>query len=249
MTARLDQTWYAGVRRCGVDPDLHAPSRDEAWDEFQLAPFVRPMSLEELSRAAGPEEGVTAVFVTAVGQGSERACELLIGRCQPKMLAMVRKQLRAPLRSDLESSDVLQEVNVELMKSLPGFRPRREGALLAFLYTVIHHRICALDRARRRRPNGSSSAEILNAIGAREEHDGRAAVHELVQRALAALERKWPDDARALRLRLDGATHSEIAERMQRTERAVAMVIVRAKRRMARIIRELLGGPQIDLDD
>ena len=236
MSARTHQMWYRGVSRCGIAPDIRPLSIDEARAEFRLAPFERAVGLAELSISGPPQHGVTRALVSALKEGQSTALALILERCQPRIRDMIRRQLGQPLRSYLESGDVQQEVNLQLMNSIGGFVPTGDDAFINWLYAVVRHTVLNLHRGQRRRPSPGPLDHEPKESGRVEQDCDLGPRIEALERAIEELERSHPDYAAALRMQAEGLPYRLIAARLGRSEAAVGMLLVRARIKLGNIL-------------
>jgi len=234
---RAHQAWYAAVAASAPEPDLAEMELDEARKEFDIAPFEGATSLEELARTTERNHGMTETLLSAMGEGSQLALGLLVERCQPRILGMVRQRLGRSLRAYVDSGEVQQEVNFQVLRSIHGFVPREDGAFVAWLYTIVKNRIGALHRRHTRRPERAATAEALDGVTAAEPKGNPD--RDVLEPALNLLANRHPAYADAVRLRLEGLSIRRIAERMGRTEASAGMLLVRAKQKLAPIVRSL----------
>ena len=237
MTARAHQCWYLAVSRCGVPPDCEPLAPNEVVQELEDAPFEPPTTLEQLSHTTGRGQGMTLALHALLRAGKRDALGLVVERCQSRIRRIIVQQLGRPLRCYLESGDVLQEVNGELLRSLDDYELEERGALVALLYSIVKHRIYNLDRTRRRRPVRSVTYEELERVVSRR-GDGEEAAERarLIEKCLAELEAKRPRYARILRLRLTGWSYRKIAAELGCTEGAARVQASRARIELAGIL-------------
>jgi RNA polymerase sigma-70 factor (ECF subfamily) len=163
---------------------------------------------------------------------------------------LARLQLPPRLRSKLDPSDVVQETLFKAHQNLGQFRGRGDAELAAWLRRILANTL--VDAARQfggaKRDLGrelsleasieQSSARIEAMLHADQSSpSSRAVRHEEMFRVAAALG-QLPDDQRsAVELHhLQGCSVSEVAERLGRTDRAVAGLL----RRGLKKLRELL---------
>jgi RNA polymerase sigma-70 factor (ECF subfamily) len=175
-------------------------------------------------------------------------------RYRPLLRLRLRQvQLDPRLRRRFDDSDLVQEALLRAHQKLAEFRGDSEAALVLWLEQILasvlvdavrRERAWKRDVALERSLDGALAdssgrlAEYLSANGS-SPHE-RAERHETLLRLAAALER-LPDDQHEVIVRRDltGAPVAAIAAAMGRTEKSVAGLLLRARRRL----RELLCEP------
>lgn len=160
--------------------------------------------------------------------------ELLVGLL-PRLRNLARRHLPAqsPLRVGLDSEDLLQEGLLQLVRHAGAFEGRTWAEFLAFASAILAQK--TLQQARRQNVRsgelgGGVEPDHLPAEGATPSVD--AAAHEdrrRVRELLAGL----PEPYRtAMRLRLEGLSNQEIAQRLGEGEEVVRQRLARAVRMM-----------------
>lgn len=196
-----------------------------------------PESLQGLiDRARGRDEG---------------ALEQLLNANTQRLLESVRAELGERLRQRLESQDVMQQVYLDALRDIERFENRGDDAFFQWLRRIAINRICDADRrgfqAAKRKGEvrvadlGRNASlvglfEAVRAPGARPSMAaGFGEEVAMLERALARLSE---DHRTVIELRyLRQLNVAETAARMEKTERAVRGLCVRALIRL----RELLG--------
>jgi RNA polymerase sigma-70 factor (ECF subfamily) len=163
-------------------------------------------------------------------------------------------QLDPRLRRRFDSSDLVQEALLKAHQGLAGFRGRTEGELVKWLQQILAN--VARDRAREEKAQKRDvtreqsinaavtesslhwEAVLADRHGSPEEE---AARRELLLRLTGAID-CLPDDQRDVVIYRDlmGMAMAEIAAQMDRSEKAVAGLLLRGRRRL----RELLADYQ-----
>jgi RNA polymerase sigma-70 factor (ECF subfamily) len=160
-------------------------------------------------------------------------------------------QLDPRLRRRLDSSDLVQETLLKAHKGLDQFRGTTEAELIAWLQEILGNVVVDAFRretAQRRDPAleqslhtvlEESSARLEALLVSRELSPGEGVErHEVLRRIAAALEQLPEDQRDAVVLRdMMGTPVAEIADRLGRTEKSVAGLLQRGRRRL----RELLA--------
>jgi RNA polymerase sigma-70 factor (ECF subfamily) len=183
----------------------------------------------------------TQSLVRSAQQQDRGAIEQLLVRQLPGLEAFVRLRMGAALRQLATPPDLVQSVCREVLEDLSDFEYRGEAPFRHWLYTRAENKLKEKHRFHSREKR-SSAREI--SIG--EASTVLSAYRSLctpsrdleVKEQLAAVERAFdelPEDYReAITLhKLCGLSHSEIAERMGRSEGAVRNLVYRGISRLA----------------
>jgi RNA polymerase sigma-70 factor (ECF subfamily) len=173
-------------------------------------------------------------------------------RYRQLLLFQVRRlQLDPRLQRRFDSSDLVQETLLNAHAQLGRFRGRTEAELVRWLQEVLAHTVA--DEVRKARAQKrdvgleqSLQAALAESSGRLEAFlasgqpspDEQAERHELLLRIAGALE-QLPEDQRETLIRrdLDGASIAEVAQRLGRTRKSVAGLLLRGRRKL----RELLA--------
>ncbi len=181
-------------------------------------------------------------LVSRVKQGDRTAFDLLIGRYQHKICALIARHVRNPD----EVEDVAQEAFIKAFRALPKFRG--DSAFYTWLYRIAINTAHNHQMAKSRRPPGTDidvedaqfmdGAERLIENETPEAAAARDELAEALDQAIAAL----PDDLRsALTLReFDGLRYDQIAAIMECPVGTVRSRIFRAREAVDRRIGHLL---------
>ena len=197
------------------------------------------------------ESNPVSDLICRAQQRDEAALAALLDAHSERLLESVRAELGDRLRQRLESQDVMQQVYLDVLNSIEQFVDRGPDSFFAWLRRIAVNRICDVDRkafqtAKRSGEVRSADlggdvavAPLLDALGASVSTPSqvvdRAERARLLQRALDQL---TDDQRQAIELRyLRQLSVAETAAKMDRTERAVRSLCVRALIRL----RELLG--------
>lgn len=157
----------------------------------------------------------------------------------PKLRAYVRLRASERLLDRESASDLVQSVCREALEEIGEIEFRGEGAFRQWLYTNAERKI--IDRARywaaeRRDPRRETPAderleraELRLAYRTIATPSQEAAAHDEVERVEGAFHR-LPEHYREVIVlaRIVGLSHAEIAERLDKTEGAVRMLLMRA---------------------
>jgi RNA polymerase sigma-70 factor (ECF subfamily) len=167
------------------------------------------------------------------------------------VLQVRRLQLDPRLRRRFDSSDLVQETLLNAHAQLNRFRGRSEAEFVRWLQEVLAH--TAADQVRRARAQkrdvgleqplqaalAESSSRLEAFLASGQPSPGEQAErHELLLRLAQALE-QLPEDQRDVVVQrdLEGASIAAVAERLGRTRRSVAGLLLRGRRKL----RELLA--------
>jgi RNA polymerase sigma factor (sigma-70 family) len=167
------------------------------------------------------ERKTTARLLARVRQGDRIAREELAARYLPVLRRWARGRVPRGDRSLADTDDLVQVTLIKALNRVEGFEPRREGAFLAYLTTILRNQI--VDRP------GNGPAPLEEVIG-RE-------TLEIYERALGRLG-DLQREALVLRLEL-GWSYREVADAIgSPSANAARMVVTRALARMAELMVE-----------
>ncbi len=184
-------------------------------------------------------------------QRDETALSELLESHTQRLLESVRAELGDRLRQRLESRDVMQQVYLDALSGIDQFVDRGQDSFFAWLRRIAVNRICDVDRQAfqtlKRGPEvragdlrgGESLAPLFDALAGSATSPSAAADVADRQRMLStALAQLNEDQREAIQLRyFQQLNVAETAAKMDRSERAVRSLCVRALIRL----RELLG--------
>ncbi len=190
-------------------------------------------------------------LVERTAAGDEQAFETLFGRHEPLLRVRLARMISPRLRSKVSVSDLLQEARLAAYDGCPGFRPRGEGSVRAWLLRIAENK--ALEAVRRYTGVAMRDAG-REAVGAERAEDGQLAgrgpspsevamASELRDVVLRAM-RRLPDDYREV-LHLVGAqemTFVEAGHRLGRTNEAIRKLYGRALAAFTKRLHEERGG-------
>jgi RNA polymerase sigma-70 factor (ECF subfamily) len=190
-------------------------------------------------------------LIARARQRDEAALTELLQAHAERLLESVRTELGDRLRRRLESQDIMQQVYLDALNSIDQFVDRGHDSFFAWLRRIALNRICDVDRkAFQTVKRGgelrvadlgrdASLAPLLEALAASGTSPSMAADRTDRQRLLrGALEQLSEDQREVIQLRyLRQLSVAETAAKMDRSERAVRSLCVRALIRL----RELLG--------
>jgi RNA polymerase sigma factor (sigma-70 family) len=194
---------------------------------------------DALSTPAGLES--TAVLLERARSGDHDARERLFARFLPILTRWAHRRLPIRARGLADTDDLVQITLIRALNRISAFEPRREGAFLAYLRTILLNAV----REQMRRSLRLPPHEELEEDSGRPEPSeferwiGREKL-ELYERGLANL----PEDQReAVLLRIEfGYTHRQIADALGKpSANAARMMVARALLVLARAIDD---GPE-----
>ena len=138
----------------------------------------------------------------------------------------VKTRLGVPLKQQVEVDDVVQETFLQAFKSIPRFQWKGEDSFVRWLNGIAEHVILKLaDRFKRRQKLSLEREVPAESRGAPSKAPRREERFARLQKALDVLS---PDQKEAILLsRIDGLRVKEVADRMNRTENAVLLLISR----------------------
>jgi RNA polymerase sigma-70 factor (ECF subfamily) len=179
-------------------------------------------------------EDRTVHLLHRIEAGDPSAENTLFARYTERVLHLVRRKLGQPLRSRIESMDVVQEALAEAYTRLSAFDPQHDGAFLGWLNRIVSRKVLEAYRhsfRERRTPEREVPIEETpapSAAAADVQLEGllldEAATHlVLLLRTLKESHRK------ALTLRyFDGLDIPELAARLDRSPDACRVLLARA---------------------
>lgn len=196
------------------------------------------------SQAKVSEKEIDQQLVLRVQKGDKRAFDLLVGKYQHKIMAVISRYIRNPD----EVQDVAQDTFVRAWRALPRFRG--DSAFFTWLYRIAINTAKNQLVSRSRRPPDTDididDAQFLDSADGLRDVDtplGHALSDEIavaVRRALDAL----PAEMRqAISLReFDGLSYEEIAEVMECPVGTVRSRIFRAREAIDEVLAPLLDN-------
>lgn len=177
----------------------------------------------------------TATLLSLVRDGNAAARERLVARYLPLLRRWARGRLPQRARDLNDTNDLVQITLVSALNGIDRFRPKREGAFLAYLRTSLMNNIRM--ELRRVGRHGESEALTEEGLAAPDALAHQLGVDDLIDYE-AALARLTPLRREALILRFEfGMGFAEIAEALgRRTANAAHMLVSRAIVDLARAL-------------
>jgi RNA polymerase sigma factor (sigma-70 family) len=195
--------------------------------------------LRATAAATEAESSVTLVLRAKQGDGSalERLCE----RYLPRLRRWAHGRLPRSSRSSLDTHDLAQDTLTGVVRRLPAFEPRHEGAFQAYVRQALTNRV--RDEARRAKHRHvhealesgypcSGSSPLEEAIGTQ----ARMRYHE-------AMTRLRTEERQAIVARIEkGLPYTEVAAILGKPSVAAAHMAV--SRALVRLAKEMSHGPR-----
>jgi RNA polymerase sigma factor (sigma-70 family) len=206
-----------------------------------LAPEPAAVSrqpLSDISRRVNENETSFQLLLRA-RTGDPVALDDLCARYYPRVQRWARGRLPRGARGAVDTGDIVQEVLLKVIKRIPVFQPRDEGAFQGYLRQALTNRF--RDEARKAKVHPAASpldsswaaygpSPLEQAIGA-----------EGVERYEAALAKLSEPDQRAIVARCEwGMSHEEVAQLVGKSTANAARVAIH--RALVRLAKEMAGG-------
>ena len=102
----------------------------------------------------------TQGLLDQVAAGDPRALDKLLARYQPKLFAFVNRRLDRRVRSRLNSSDVVQEAQLEVVRRMDDYLKRRPMPFHLWVRKTAYQRLLNLQRDHRGRARRSVDREV-----------------------------------------------------------------------------------------
>jgi len=192
-----------------------------------------------------------ARLLDALRRGEPAAQAEVLVRYQPWLRILARLQLDRRFQGKFDASDIVQLTMLEACRAFPQFRGTTEAELTAWLRQVLArvlaHEVRRYQGTRQRDVDrevsfeqalADSSQRLGDMLAASGSSPSQQAARHEQELILAEVLARLPDDYREVIIlrNLEGLSHEEIAQRMDRTPGAVRMLWVRA---LARLRHEL----------
>jgi RNA polymerase sigma-70 factor (ECF subfamily) len=187
------------------------------------------------------------VLIGKAAAGDQNALAVLMWRYHGRLVGRLNRKLPANLRSLVSAEDVAQEAYFAAFQNIATFEPAGEDAFYRWLATIADNRLLDVikahgrqkrDRGRQVGPSLRSSVDIVNELVFHESTPSRSAArHECDRAVQVALSALTPDYRQAFQLRyIEGLPISEIARRMNRSDRAVHNLCHRSKKQVGQLL-------------
>ena len=180
----------------------------------------------------------TIELVVRAREGDRRAVEAVLQRCIPQLKRWAHGKLPSAARNTLDTSDLVQETVLHVLRRLDSFQPRHVGAMQAYLRQSVLNRI--RDELRRigRHP---ASCELPEDMPSDEPSPLEHAVKsEAVSRYYEGVAGLSPRDRQLIVARIEAQwSYDEIAGHFNMpTSDAARMAVSRALRRLLDSLKE-----------
>ncbi|MCB9853130.1 MAG: sigma-70 family RNA polymerase sigma factor [Phycisphaerales bacterium] len=196
----------------------------------------------------------TAALLAKARSGNREALATLFDSHAQRLLTSVRAELGERARQRLESQDVMQEVYLDALRSIDSFVDRGSDSFLAWLRRIAVNRICDVDRRhfRTRKRQGEarmgdlgtddSMIGLLDVVSASMTTPSQAIDRtDRVRHLREALNRLDDDHRDVIRYRyLQQLSVAETAAKMDRSDRAIRSLCVRALIRLRELLADVL---------
>jgi RNA polymerase sigma-70 factor, ECF subfamily len=180
--------------------------------------------------------------------GERAALDYLLAMYLPRLGTSIAPRMPASLRGSIQVEDVLQEVTLEVVRTIGTFQGTEAKSFYTWLCQIAAHRLLDMVRAVRAAKRGggrmamdaqvTSMTCLLDRVAVSSRTPSMSAAgHEAASAVRAALERIPESYRLAVRLRyLEGLTPADIAARMGRTEEAVRLLCHRGCKLLAEVL-------------
>jgi RNA polymerase sigma-70 factor (ECF subfamily) len=187
-------------------------------------------------------------------RGDREALGRLMEAQRAGLHRLAERQLEGRVAVRVDASDVIQQTFLEAYRSFPQFAGREPRELLAWLHTILDHKVAAairdhtllqkrsVGRERSMDDSGESGVPLKGELDAGFSSPSHKAIRGEEEERLAQALTALPEDQReAVRLRhLEGWAVADIARHLGRTPSATAGLI---KRGMQTLRRQMHWGP------
>ncbi len=174
--------------------------------------------------------------------GSDEAFGLLLDRYRPYLRLLAQRGLGTDVQSRVDPSDVVQRAFLDAHRDWSGFRGQAEPELVAWLRRILENNVSetvgehvrAQKRSTRKEKSLTESGDraMASNLAADQSSPSQRAMRSEAAVYLAQAVDTLPEDQReAIRLRyMEGWTLTQIAERFERSQVAVAGLLKRGLR-------------------
>jgi len=177
--------------------------------------------------------------------GDADAFSALLREERPRLVAFIQRHCPAKVAKQYDTDDILQDILFEAFRRIGQFVDRGEDALFRWMVTITRNRMLALLRTEETEKRGgkvqrvsvgseSDMSRLLESLAVyRRTPSASAASHEAMVALEQAISKLSEDYQRVITLRyIDGKSHQEVGEIMDRTEEAAKMLCHRALREL-----------------
>jgi RNA polymerase sigma-70 factor, ECF subfamily len=107
-----------------------------------------------------PDSSETRDLLAQASQGDPLALGCLLQRCRPRLHAFIESRLDPRLRSRLDPSDVVQEVQLEVARRMDDFLNRNPMPFHLWVRKTAYERLLKVQRDHRRRARRAVDREV-----------------------------------------------------------------------------------------
>ena len=163
--------------------------------------------------------------------------EVAFERYRERLLSVIWLRMGPALRTRMDPEDVLQEVAIEAIKSWPTLDDTRNAG--AWLVTLARRKIGRIlrDQVSVAARDPRRERQVKSDLPLADRRSGPVTIADRgdkLQQLESALERLPPDYREVILLtRIEGLAGHEVAERMDRSENAIYLLLGRALKRLA----------------
>jgi len=148
------------------------------------------------------------------------------------------KVVRAFTATPEDAEDLLQEIALQLWRSLPAFRGEAKES--TWIYRVAFNTALVWKRdEKRRHAKHEKFFELNGTPGIRPEHSASVRDEELVQMLYSAIRQLPKLDASLALMHLDGLSYREMSEVLGITESNVGVKLNRIRKQLAETLKEV----------
>ena len=214
-----------------------AALRDAASGTLDVEASPAPVHHETSGRGAES----TATLIALTQSGDERARNRLAARYLEALKKFAHRRLPARARDDMDTDDLVQVTIQRVLTHLRDFKPRREGAFLAYLRRALVNRVRDEIRRVARRPGRQPLTDALPDPGPSPLQ--QAAEQEMMDRYEASLGRLSDEQRAAVMLHLEAdMSFPEVARALGKSSPdAARMLFRRGADRMSALMGEIPG--------
>jgi RNA polymerase sigma factor (sigma-70 family) len=180
----------------------------------------------------------TTLLLRRIWQGDSRARDQLVGYYLPIVKRLAHGRLPARARGLVGTDDLVSITLEKALRHIDTFQPRREGAFLAYLRTILVNEIRSQVRRANVRPISGELDSDLPSHG--ESPLEKLVGLELMERYESALEQLTPEQKEAVIMRIEmGCSHQEVADALGApSPDAARMLVTRALALLAQRLRD-----------
>lgn len=179
-------------------------------------------------------------LVERVKHGDHEAFSRLFEKYRTRLAVLVHYKLGPNLRRDADVDDVLQETLLRAYRDIAQFNCGSPGSFMSWLARIADHVMADMARAQNRKKRAGDHVPFRsesNPAGpepADYQTPSRIFTENESLRKFAYVLSRLPEDYRRVILlaRVEGLTTSETAERMEKSNEAVSLLLHRALRRL-----------------